>query len=104
MVLGRRAGNDAAVADTTLQAFRELGLASDWATFRAALAKMVCPSQNFVFADAATGTVGYQMPGKIPVRPKPSFRGRLSPRSAAEEVPGKKSLGPGTEAQAVPLL
>eukprot|EP01052_Picozoa_sp_SAG31_P000107 SAG31_NODE_3_length_45830_cov_42.279701_34_plen_207_part_00 len=28
----------------------------------------MCPSQNFVFADSVTGTVGYQLPGKIPIR------------------------------------
>ena len=59
---------DPAVADTTLQAFRQLGVATDWTSFRAALLLMVCPSQNFVFASANDGTVGYQLPGKIPIR------------------------------------
>lgn len=53
--------------DKVLEALLEIDRASDWTTFRAALAKFGAPSQNFVYADA-DGHIGYQMPGKVPVR------------------------------------
>ena len=53
--------------DTTLEAFLGLNYAADWAGFRAALERLVSPSQNFVYADAQ-GHIGYLGPGRIPIR------------------------------------
>jgi acyl-homoserine lactone acylase PvdQ len=44
--------------DTTLNAFRALGAAADWTSFRAALALFVAPAANFAFADSVTGDIG----------------------------------------------
>ena len=44
-----------------------LNLAGDWQAFRQALAYFDVPSQNVVYADV-DGNIGYQLPGKIPVR------------------------------------
>lgn len=41
--------------------------AGNWGEFREALGKWDVPSQNFVYADVA-GNIGYQTPGKIPIR------------------------------------
>lgn len=57
-----------ATQDTTLNGFRALGAAADWAAFRAALALFVAPASNFVFADSVTGDIGYVMAGKVPIR------------------------------------
>ena len=53
--------------DTTFEAFLGLNYAVDWASFRAALGRLVTPSQNFVYADAK-GHIGYLGPGRIPIR------------------------------------
>jgi penicillin amidase len=45
-----------------------LNLASGWDDFREALRYWDAPSQNFVYADRQ-GNIGYQSPGKIPLRP-----------------------------------
>jgi penicillin G amidase len=45
----------------------QLNLATNWDEFRQALSYWDAPSQNFIYADA-TGNIGYQSPGKIPVR------------------------------------
>jgi penicillin amidase len=44
-----------------------LNLATNWDEFREALSYWDVPSQNFVYADV-DGNIGYQSPGKIPVR------------------------------------
>ncbi len=49
------------------QAVVGINLAPDRESFRTALRDWDVPSQNFVYADAE-GNIGYQMPGKIPVR------------------------------------
>ncbi|MGA1285604.1 MAG: penicillin acylase family protein, partial [Prochlorothrix sp.] len=41
--------------------------AQTWDEFRAALADFDVPAQNFVYADV-DGNIGYQMPGKLPLR------------------------------------
>ncbi len=41
--------------------------ASNWDEFRQALEKWDVPSQNFVYADVE-GNIGYQFPGRIPIR------------------------------------
>lgn len=43
--------------------------AADWDEFRAAAALFEVPAQNIVYADVA-GNIGYQSPGRIPVRGK----------------------------------
>jgi penicillin amidase len=53
--------------DRVLEAFLDVDQATDWTSFRAALAKFGAPSQNFVYADV-DGHIGYQLPGKVPVR------------------------------------
>ncbi len=64
MVL-RWTGNDpGTLFDSVLQIDR----ASDWPSFREALRGWDIPSQNFVYADVH-GNIGYQMPGRIPIRP-----------------------------------
>ncbi len=50
-----------------LDAVHEINLAQNWEQFRSALQKWDAPSQNFVYADV-DGNIGYQMPGKIPLR------------------------------------
>jgi penicillin amidase len=56
-------------ADTTYESFYRLNLATDWASFRAALSYHVAPALNIVYADSA-GHIGYQSIGRIPVRGK----------------------------------
>jgi penicillin amidase len=46
-----------------------LDLAGNWEDFRQALSFWDVPSQNFVYADVE-GNIGYQTPGKIPIRPQ----------------------------------
>ncbi len=46
-----------------------LNKASNWDEFRNALKDWDVPSQSLIYADTR-GNIGYQMPGKIPVRPK----------------------------------
>jgi penicillin G amidase len=50
-----------------LDAILQLDQATDFTTFRAALADFDAPSQNVVYADV-NGHIGYQMPGLIPIR------------------------------------
>jgi penicillin amidase len=44
-----------------------INLAQDWESFREALSYWDVPSQNFVYADI-DGNIGYQTPGRIPIR------------------------------------
>ncbi len=44
-----------------------INLATNWDEFRQALSYWDVPSQNFVYADIE-GNIGYQSPGKIPIR------------------------------------
>ncbi len=52
---------------TTARAIFALDRAADWNAFRTAAAMFDVPSQNLVYADVA-GNIGYQAPGRIPVR------------------------------------
>ncbi len=52
---------------TTLRSMIMFNQASNWEEFRAALAYWDVPSQNFVYADVE-GNIGYQAPGRIPIR------------------------------------
>lgn len=51
----------------TLDALFELDRAADWTEFRAAAADFTVPAQNLVYADTK-GNIGYQAPGRIPIR------------------------------------
>ncbi|WP_193605540.1 penicillin acylase family protein [Nocardioides dongkuii] len=51
----------------TADAILDLNLATDWDSFRAALSSFSVPSQNVVYADRE-GHIGYQAPGRIPIR------------------------------------
>ncbi|MBW4620073.1 MAG: penicillin acylase family protein [Cyanosarcina radialis HA8281-LM2] len=50
-----------------LYAIDGMNLAQNWQEFRAAVKNFDVPSQNMVYADV-DGNIGYQMPGKIPIR------------------------------------
>jgi penicillin amidase len=51
----------------TADALFRLNAAEDWSSFRQAVSLFEVPAQNLVYADVE-GTIGYQMPGKIPIR------------------------------------
>ncbi|WP_246267401.1 penicillin acylase family protein [Nonomuraea typhae] len=53
----------------TVDAIFDLNQATDWHEFRAAAALFEVPSQNLIYADTE-GRIGYQAPGRIPVREK----------------------------------
>ncbi|MEU6062709.1 penicillin acylase family protein [Streptomyces sp. NPDC047097] len=54
----------------TMDAVFKLNQAKDFQQFRAAAADFAVPSQNLIYADSkgAEGNIGYQAPGRIPVR------------------------------------
>lgn len=54
---------------TLMQAITRLNKATNWDEFRKALSYWDVPSQNFIYADV-NGNIGYQMPGRIPIRAK----------------------------------
>ncbi|MEV3990397.1 penicillin acylase family protein [Streptomyces sp. NPDC049837] len=56
----------------SMDAVFKLNRATDFKQFRAAARDFEVPSQNLIYADAkgAEGNIGYQAPGKIPVRKK----------------------------------
>ncbi|GAA0471659.1 penicillin acylase family protein [Streptomyces sp. NPDC046215] len=54
-------------AGKTMDALLELNRATDFAQFRKAAAGFEVPSQNLIYADTK-GNIGYQAPGRIPVR------------------------------------
>jgi len=72
-----RAGNGYAVAlrwtaldpGHTMDALFALDRAGDWAQFRAAARLFDVPAQNMTYADV-DGNIGYQAPGRVPVRGK----------------------------------
>lgn len=55
--------------EQTLNSFIGIDKAQNWDEFRAALSVFGSPSQNFVYADV-DGNIGYQVPGRIPIRAK----------------------------------
>ncbi|RAY10632.1 penicillin acylase family protein [Actinomadura craniellae] len=73
----RTAGRGAAVAlrwtaldpGRTADAIVKLNTARDWTSFREAAKSFEVPAQNLVYADV-DGNIGYQAPGRIPVRRK----------------------------------
>ncbi len=50
-----------------VEAIFGINTADNWNDFRAALSNWDVPSQNFIYADV-DGNIGYQMPGRIPIR------------------------------------
>ncbi len=54
-------------AGSTAEAIFRLNAARDWSQFRSAAALFDVPAQNIVYADV-DGHIGYQAPGRIPVR------------------------------------
>src|SRR4030042_990275 len=52
-----------------MQSVTKLNKATNWEEFRDALQYWDVPSQNFVYADTK-GNIGYQTPGRIPIRAK----------------------------------
>ncbi len=87
-VIGSRTGDDARTGGfkagvslrwtaldpgRTAEAIFRLNTARDWTQFRAAAALFEVPAQNMVYADV-DGHIGYQAPGRIPVR-KPDNTG-----------------------------
>jgi penicillin amidase len=51
----------------TFAAIWRMNRAQNWEEFRQAARSFDVPSQNFIYADVE-GNIGYQMPGKIPIR------------------------------------
>lgn len=68
LVLRWNAGSLAGEEGTLLNAVLRLNQAQNWTEFRAALTQWDVASQNIVYADV-DGNIGYQMPGRIPIRP-----------------------------------
>jgi penicillin G amidase len=53
----------------TFPAIWRMNLASNWTEFREAASHFDVPSQNILYADV-DGNIGYQFPGKVPIRTK----------------------------------
>jgi penicillin amidase len=53
--------------DRSAEALWDIDRAGDWASFRDGLKNLVGPPQNVVYADT-TGTIGFIVPGRIPIR------------------------------------
>ncbi len=68
---------------TLFTALMRLNQATNWEEFRAAVALWDTPSQNVVYADTE-GNIGYQIPGKIPVR-APGHDGLLPMDGSTDE-------------------
>lgn len=66
----------------TLRSVRKMNVARDFEEFRAAARDWDVPSQNLLYADTA-GNIGYQMPGKIPLRARPASTGGVSGATGA---------------------
>ncbi|MGQ0548876.1 MAG: penicillin acylase family protein, partial [Armatimonadota bacterium] len=56
-------------SSSIVEAVDAINRASSWEEFREAMRAWDAPSQNFVFAHR-NGDIGYQMPGRIPIRTK----------------------------------
>ncbi|HET8927315.1 MAG TPA: penicillin acylase family protein [Microbacterium sp.] len=75
VIEGAPAGAEYAVAlqwtalqpGTTAASIFALDVAKDWEGFQAAAALFDVPAQNLIYADTA-GNIGYQTPGKLPIR------------------------------------
>ena len=104
----------------TADAIDRLNRAQTWEDFRSAASIFEVPAQNLIFA-SVDGTIGYQTPGRIPIRSglrRQVPRARLGPeadldglhpvRGAAERQEPGRRLGrhrqPGVRVRGVPLL
>jgi penicillin amidase len=58
---------------TTFQSILQINRAQNFDEFRAAAELFVVPSQNLLYADV-DGNIGYQLPGRIPLRPQADGR------------------------------
>ena len=67
--------------------------ATDWRTFRAALARWRAPSENFVYADTA-GNIGWQATGLTPLRDGRDWHGLLPVPGGAGEYEWRGFLSP----------
>ncbi|MEJ2599158.1 MAG: penicillin acylase family protein, partial [Anaerolineales bacterium] len=54
---------------STFEAFLKFDQAQNWDEFRQAAQDLTVPAQNLVYADV-DGNIGYQTPGKVPIRSK----------------------------------
>ena len=70
----RWVSTDLSIQDTTMSAFMGLDFSANYTAWRNALRLYGAPSQNFIFADATTGDIAYQLPGWVPHR-HPSHSG-----------------------------
>ncbi len=68
---------------TLFESVYQINQASNWQEFRDALRLWDAPSQNFVYADI-DGNIGYQMPGRIPIRAE--GESGLVPSTCAEDA------------------
>ncbi|MFD7234265.1 penicillin acylase family protein [Streptomyces syringium] len=68
-------------AGKTMDAVFGINAATDWKSFRKAAADFEVPSQNLIYADTK-GNIGYQAPGRIPVRGKAAAKGDGKPDPA----------------------
>ncbi len=75
-----------------------LNKARNWNEFRAALKNWDVPSQSIIYADTK-GNIGFQMPGKIPIRPagihRPDARAGLGLAVRVERVYTLRPASPG---------
>lgn len=67
---------------TLFQAVFELNRASNWGDFRNALRNWDIPAQNVIYGDTE-GNIGYQLPGRIPIRPE-GFTGQAPVEAASD--------------------
>ena len=58
---------------TIVNSILQINRAQNWQDFRTAASKFDVPAQNLVYADIE-GNIGYQMPGKLPIRGKGNGR------------------------------
>ena len=70
-----------------LDSFLGIDTAQNWNDFRQALSMYGTPSQNFVYADV-DGNIGYQMPGRVPIRAKGDGQLRVPGWTGREEGTG----------------
>ncbi|WP_460406167.1 penicillin acylase family protein [Actinophytocola sediminis] len=71
----------------TMDAMLGLNSATDWGSFRAALADLTSPTQSVVYADRE-GHIGYQTPGLIPRRGKSDGRAPAAGWTSANDWAG----------------
>lgn len=83
----------------TLRSVRKMNVARDFDEFRAAARDWDVPSQNLLYADTA-GNIGYQMPGKIPLRARPASpigaSGGAGGAGTGDDATGAATTGPAT--------